>query len=106
MYVVIAFQGHQYIVKQWDEIVVDRLEGKEGDSLTIDTVLLSFDEAGKKVAVGTPHVAKANVTAKIKNHTKGDKIRVFKFQWKKRYHRTKWFTPQKTTLTIDNVVHG
>jgi ribosomal protein L21 len=46
------------------------------------------------------------VTAKIKNHTKGDKIRVFKFQWKKRYHRTKWFTPQKTTLTIDNVVHG
>jgi ribosomal protein L21 len=43
-------------------------------------VLLSFDEAGKKVAVGTPHVAKANVTAKIKNHTKGDKIRVFKFQ--------------------------
>lgn len=106
MYVVIAFQGHQYIVKQWDELIVDRLEGEAGDTVAIDTVLLSFDEAGKKVSVWTPHVANTSVTAKIVSQTKGEKIRVFKFQGKKRYHRTKWFTPQKTILSIDSVVHG
>ena len=103
MYAVIAFQWHQYIVKKGDEIVVDRLDAKAGDAITIDTVLLSFDEKGEKTVVGTPYVDKATVKAKVVDHTKGDKMRVFKFQGKKRYSRTKGFTPQQTVLSIESV---
>ncbi len=106
MYAVIAFQWHQYIVKQGDELLVDQLDAKAGDALTIDTVLLTFDEAGKKVAVGTPVVAKASVQAKVVEHMRWDKIRVVKFHGKKRYKRTKGFTPRKTLLSIDAIAHG
>lgn len=103
MYAVIAFQWHQYIVKKGDQIIVDRLDAEAGEDITTDKVLLSFDESGTKTIVGTPYVEKATVKMKVVEHTKGDKVRVFKFQGKKRYHRTKWFTAQQTVLSIESV---
>ena len=103
MYAVIALQGHQYIDQEGDELVVDQLEGKEGDSVTIDTVLLAFDEAGKDVKVGAPQVSGASVKAKIVDHKRGKKVKVFKFQGKKRYHKTRGFKPHQTILSIEKI---
>ena len=56
MYAIIALGGHQRLVQEKQEIVVDRIEGEEGSSLDVTDVLVTFDDAGEKVAVGTPHV--------------------------------------------------
>lgn len=104
MYAVIAYQGHQYIVSQWDEIVVDNISwSSQDDQIVIDTVLMTFDEEGKNVVVGKPFVEKAKVVAQVKQHQRWEKIRVFKFQWKKRYHKTKWFKSHQTVLSIQSV---
>jgi ribosomal protein L21 len=45
MYAVIDLQGHQYIVKKGDEIVVDKIEPTSGKKKVVaDKVLLAFDE--------------------------------------------------------------
>lgn len=44
MYAVIALQGHQYLVKQGDTLVVDLMPQEEGSAINVDTVLLGFDD--------------------------------------------------------------
>ncbi|MEI7558750.1 MAG: 50S ribosomal protein L21 [bacterium] len=56
--------------------------------MTIDKVLLVFDEKGEKVILGTPYLPKAKVECVIDKHQKGDKIRIIKFKRKNRYQRT------------------
>lgn len=104
MYAVVAIQWHQYLVKKWDELIVDQMiDEKEGAKVTFDNVLLTFDKDGWDVKIGTPVVDGAVVTAKVVAHQQGEKMRVIKFQGKKRYKRTKWFRPQQTILSIQSV---
>lgn len=103
MKAVIAIQWHQYIVAQGDELVVDQLEGERGDKVDFSTVLLTFDDEGKQVAIGTPYLEKVSVTTKIVEQKKGDKVKVFKFQGKKRYHKTRGFRPSQTILFIEKI---
>lgn len=103
MYAIIALGGHQRLVQEKQEIVVDRIEGEEGSSLDVTDVLVTFDDAGEKVAVGTPHVKWATVQCKILAHEQGDKLHVIKFQNKKRYRRRIGFRPQQTVLLIEKI---
>lgn len=104
MYAVISLQGHQYIVSEGTELVVDNLSTEEGKKLTIDTVLAVFDEKGASVKVGTPFVEWAKVEATVGITQKGEKIQVIKFKRKNRYFRNKGFRPTETVLTINKVV--
>jgi len=101
MYAVIDFQGHQYQVTEGQEIVVDRLEEKEGAKVKIDSVLLLVN--GDEVLIGDPLIDGAKVTAKILEHFKGEKIRVAKYRAKSRYRRVKGFRPQLTRLKIEKI---
>jgi len=103
MYAVIDFQGHQYQVSPGEEIVVDRLDQKEGASVEIDSVLLLVD--GEKVSVGEPLVVGVKVVAKVLEHFKGKKIRVAKYRAKSRYRRVKGFRPQLTRLKIEKIIY-
>lgn len=84
MIAIIKTGGKQYIVKPGDKLKVEKLDKKEGEEITFSDVLLV--EKDKKIEVGAPSV-KAEVTAKILSHGKGDKIIVFKYKPKKRESR-------------------
>jgi large subunit ribosomal protein L21 len=75
----------------------------EGEKMTIDTVLLAFDDKGEKVIVGAPYVAKAKVECIVAKNQKGDKIRVIKFKRKNRYQRTIGFRPHQSLLDIKKI---
>ena len=83
MYAVVELQGHQYIVKKWDQITVDRVN-IDGD-LVVDSVVALFDEEGTDVKVGTPFVKGSKVEFKVVEDLKWDKISVIKFHRKNRY---------------------
>ena len=104
MYAVISLQGHQYIVNEGLELVVDNLSTEEGKKLTVDTVLAVFDEKGETVKVGTPYVEGAKVEATVGTTAKGEKVQVIKFKRKNRYFRNKGFRPTETVLTINKIV--
>ena len=103
MYAVVEVKGHQYIVQEGDVIVVDNVDLDEGAKMTIDTVLLAFDDKGAKVIVGAPYIANAKVECMVNKNQKGEKIRVIKFKRKNRYQRTMWFRPHESFLEIKKI---
>ena len=104
MYAVISLQGHQYIVSEGTELVVDNLSIEEGKNLTVDTVLAVFDEKGETVKVGKPFVEWAKVETSVGTTQKGEKVHVIKFKRKNRYFRNRGFRPTETILTINKIV--
>jgi large subunit ribosomal protein L21 len=88
MYAVVEYKGHQHIVKEGDNLVVDNVDAEIGKSVVLDKVLLAFDDKGEKVIIGTPYIPKAEVVAEVTTHQKADKVRTLKFKRKNRYQRT------------------
>lgn len=84
MLAVIKTGGKQYLVQPGDKIKVEKLDKKEGETISFSDVLLV--EKNRKIEIGNPKV-KAEVQAKILSHGKGDKIIVFKYKPKKRESR-------------------
>ena len=84
MYAIVEIAGKQFKVEQDAKLYVPRLNAEIGDEVTFDRVLLT---SGNGVAVGTPTVEGASVTAEVLDHVKGDKIIVFKQKRRKGYVR-------------------
>lgn len=89
------------MVKEGQEITVDRLQNKEKEKIELET-FLTFDEEGKTIDLGRPSLTK-KVQAEVISHSKGEKIRVARFKSKVRYRRVKGFRPYLTTLKITKV---
>jgi len=98
MFAIVGIGGKQYKVSPKQVIVVDRLSGNVGDTVTFNQVFLT-DEDGK-TTVGTPTVPKTVVKAKIAAQGKGTKIDVFRYKSKVRYRKHRGFRPSITNLEI------
>lgn len=97
-FAVIRTGGKQYLVKENDVIIVDKLDNKEKETVELP-VLLTFDEEGKSFELGTPTLPKT-IKAEVVAQVKGDKIRVAKFKAKARYRKVTGFRPKLTQLKI------
>jgi large subunit ribosomal protein L21 len=99
MYAVIETGGKQYRISEGDTLRVEKLAVEEGSSVEIDRVLLVAD--GESVRVGKPLVEGGRVTATVKGHGRGEKVKIVKFRRRKNHlkrqgHR-QWFTELKIT---------
>lgn len=99
MYAVIESGGKQYRVTEGQTLRLEKLEAAEGANVDFDRVLMVTD--GDNVQVGTPYVGGGKVSATVKAHGRGEKIRVVKFRRRKHYgketgHR-QWFTEVQIT---------
>jgi large subunit ribosomal protein L21 len=99
MYAVIQTGGKQYRVAEGDTLKVEKISADEGASVDIDEVLMVAD--GEDVKVGRPYVEGGKVTAMVKSHGRGKKVKIVKFRRRKQYlkrqgHR-QWFTELEIT---------
>jgi len=101
MYAVIKSGGKQYRVKPGDTIKVEKISAEEGSEVRIDDVLLLAD--GDDIQVGTPLLAGASVTATVKSHGRGPKIRVVKFKRRKQYRKQMGHRQAYTELAINAI---
>ena len=99
MFAVVEIGGKQYKVNPNDQLEVCRLPEEVGQTVKFDTVLL-YGDTEKSAKIGKPYVEGASVEAKIIEHAKGDKIRVFKFIAKKRHQKTYGHRQPLTTVEI------
>lgn len=104
MYAVVKTGGRQYKVQASDILAVEKLNGKAGEKVALEDVLLFND--GKKSTVGAPRVEGAKVTAEILDQQKADKILVFKKKRRHNYRRTKGHRQQQTLLYITELAFG
>ena len=97
MYAIVNTGGKQYKVATDDVITVEKIEGNEGDKVTLPVIFLND---GKKIVTDPDKLAKAKVTAQIVEQFKGEKQLVFKFHKRKRYHRANGHRQNLTKLKV------
>jgi large subunit ribosomal protein L21 len=83
-------------------VLVERLRAAEGEKVELDRVLLIAD--GKKTTIGTPLVKGARVVATSMGEEKGEKIIVFKYKPKVRYHHKTGHRQLYTKLNIQKIL--
>ena len=101
-YAIIKTGGKQYRVEPGQSIVVEKLEGEEGSTIELGSVLLVSDNTS--TTVGHPFVDGAKVLAEVEAQAKGDKIIVFKYKPKVRYSVKNGHRQRLTKLTIKEIV--
>ncbi|NOX85598.1 MAG: 50S ribosomal protein L21 [Chlorobi bacterium] len=101
MYAIVDIAGQQFKVEQGQEVFVHRLDGKEGDQMEFDKVLLIENDG--KVKVGKPVVKGAKVSAKIVSHLRGDKVIVFKKKRRKGYQKSNGHRQDLSKVLIENI---
>ena len=101
MYAVITTGGKQYKVKEDDVLRVEKLDVKENAEITLDNVLLVFDD--KDVVVGTPTVKGAKVTAKVLSQGRSKKVEVVKYKSKSRYYKKTGHRQHFTEIQITKI---
>lgn len=101
MYAVIKTGGHQYRVKEGEELRVEKIEGKAGETLSFSDVLMLQKEDG--CVFGQPTVSGASVEATIKEQTKNDKIIVFKYKRRKNYKKKQGHKQLQTVVQINKI---
>ena len=104
MYAVVSTGGKQDRVEAGNELVVERVGGEAGSTITFDRVLLVGD--GESVTVGTPTVSGASVSGTVLGEALGPKLIVFKFKQKATYRRKNGHRQHLTRVRIDEITAG
>lgn len=102
MYAVIKTGGKQYKVAENDEIIVEKLDGDAGASVTFGDVLIVGD--GDKTTVGAPFVSGASVVGDIVEQRKGDKVVIMKKRQRSTYRRKKGHRQLETVVKITSIL--
>jgi len=101
MYAVFETGGKQFRAKVGGKIRVPTIEAEPGDTVTFGQVLLTGN--GDEVAVGTPDVEGASVTAEVIRHGRDKKIIVFKRKRRKGYRKKQGHRQNFTEVRIDGI---
>jgi large subunit ribosomal protein L21 len=99
MYAVVQTGGKQYRVTEGATLRVEKIKADEGAAVELDKVLMVGE--GDSVKIGTPYVEGGKVTATVKSHGRGKKVKILKFRRRKHHmkrqgHR-QWYTELEIT---------
>jgi len=94
MFAVVRTGGKQYRVAAGDKIVVEKIDGDAGSSVTLGDVLLAGEGSELKAVEGL------TVAAEIVAQAKGEKVIVFKKRRRHNYRRKNGHRQNHTILKI------
>jgi large subunit ribosomal protein L21 len=99
MYAIVKTGGKQYRVEQGQTLLVERLPQAEGDTVSLEPLLVRSDETIFDAA----GLAKLAVEATIVDHLRGPKLRVFKFKPKRGYRRRTGHRQELTRIEVTRI---
>ena len=98
MYAVVRTGGKQYRMSQGDTLKIEKLNGKAGEKVTFEDVLMVGGNGDVKI--GTPKVNKAQVVAEILDQNRARKILVFKKKRRKAFAKRQGHRQPLTTIKV------
>ena len=101
MQAIIVTGGKQYNVSEGDTLFIEKLDVNAGEAVVFDQVLAIVD--GENTKFGTPVVEGAKVEATVVKNGKGKKIRIFKYNPKKGYHKRQGHRQPYTKVEITKI---
>jgi large subunit ribosomal protein L21 len=103
MYAIVEIAGKQFKVSKEQRLYTPKLQSEVGTFLTLDKVLLLGDEQGT-VTIGVPILEGVTIKAKVLEHTKGDKVIVFKKKRRNGYKVKRGHRQDYTRIVIEDIV--
>ncbi len=100
-YAIVSTGSKQYRVRPGDVLDVEKLNEIEGDTITLDEVLLTCVDG--EITTGTPTIDGAQVVAELLSHGLDKKKIVFKYKNKTRYRRKRGHRQHLTSLLIKDI---
>jgi large subunit ribosomal protein L21 len=104
MYAVIQTGGKQYRVAEGQTLKIEKLPAEEGSTIEFDQVLMVAD--GDDIKVGAPFVDGGKVSATIKSHGRGEKIKIVKFRRRKHHRKQMGHRQHYTEVQITGISAG
>jgi large subunit ribosomal protein L21 len=98
MIAVIKVAGQQYKVEKDQTLYVPHVEGKAGDKLDLEVLLVDADG---KISTGTG--IKTKVKAEIVDHVKGDTVIAYKQKRRKGFHKKKGHRTAYTQIKVTSI---
>ena len=95
-YAIIKLGGKQYVVREGEKLLVDRLSVDENKTFQPEVIFEGGDGKAELAPKGT-------VTAKVLAHVKGDKIRIGKYRRRTGYRRHTGFRSSLTQIEIESI---
>jgi large subunit ribosomal protein L21 len=95
-YAIISIGGKQYVVKEGEKLLVDRLDRGEGKDFQPEVLFLGGAGGGELAPAAT-------VTARVVGHERGPKIRIGKYKPKTGYRRHTGFRAALTRIEITGI---
>lgn len=97
---VVEVGGKQFLVQKDDEIIVQNLNQKVGDTIDL-SILMTFEDENV-LEIGSPFL-KSTAKAEVLENLKGEKLRVARFKSKVRYRKVTGFRSQLTKIKIKSI---
>lgn len=97
MKAVIETGGKQYYVEEGSIIYVEKLDVESGKKVKFDHVLMINGVPGK------PYLTNVEVTGEVLKHGKAKKIKIFKYNAKKKYRKTQGHRQPYTKVEIKSI---
>jgi large subunit ribosomal protein L21 len=95
-YAIIAVGGKQYVVREGERLLVDRVGTDEGKTFHPGVLFVGGDGPG----ILAPST---NVTARVVGHLRGEKVRIGKHRAKKGYRRHTGFRAALSQIEIESI---
>jgi large subunit ribosomal protein L21 len=99
MYAIVKTGGKQYRVEQGSTLLVERLPEDEGATVALEPILFRSDDT----VFDADGLSKVKVDAKIVEHLRGPKIRVFKYKPKRGYKKTQGHRQELTRIEVTEI---
>jgi large subunit ribosomal protein L21 len=103
VYAIVRSGGRQEKVSVGDVVVMDRVAGEPGSSLSLP-VLLVVD--GATVTTDAAALSKVTVSAEIVDHRRGPKIDILKYKNKTGYRRRQGHRQELTAVKVTDIKIG
>jgi large subunit ribosomal protein L21 len=95
-YAIISLGGKQYVVREGERLLVDRVGTDEGKTFKPGVLFVGGDGAGTLAP-------QTQVTARVVGHTLGDKVRIGKYRPKSGYRRHAGFRARLSQIEIESI---
>jgi large subunit ribosomal protein L21 len=96
-YAIIKLGGKQYVVREGEKLIVDRLDVDENKTFKPDVIFEGGDGKAELSPKGQ------SVTLKVLAHVQGDKIRIGKYRRRTGYRRHTGYRSKLTQVQVESI---
>ena len=101
MLAIIETGGKQYKVSENSVLKVEKIDGREGEEVIFDKVLLVVKDGERMI--GNPYVEGAKVKATLLKNLRGKKVKVIRYKPRKNYRRNKSHRQWYSLIRIEEI---